>query len=323
MAAEAERRQIPDTPLRRRLGAVAAGLRCTPASAAAAAASPESPWAPAGLHSVLQPTQMLTEAQRQSYWEHGYLVLPPGLVPAELLERLQLETRRQVELSCEQAHRERFVYEEMHTDRSPRLVRLLAPEQLDTYWEFTNGIAAELAMDLLGPDVKFHHSKLNYKWNSGEPSSVSWHQDFQFWPHSNCAPLTIGVYLADANEDSGPMTVVPLSAHNMLHTHEDDDGNWLAILPDTALTDVPIASATVPMTGAAGTIIVHNSRCVHGSPPNTSSATRPLLLQTFTPASCEVIRTGSNPKILESSKGDTLIRGNPSASAGQFSMEES
>ena len=111
------------------------------------------------------------------------------------------------------------------------------------------------------------------------------------------------------------MTVVPLSAHNMLHTHEDDDGNWLAILPDTALTDVPIASATVPMTGAAGTIIVHNSRCVHGSPPNTSSATRPLLLQTFTPASCEVIRTGSNPKILESSKGDTLIRGNPSASA--------
>ena len=36
-------------------------------------------------------------------------------------------------------------------------------------------------------------------------------EDFQFWPHSNFAPLTIGVYLEDVHPDSGPMKIVPLS----------------------------------------------------------------------------------------------------------------
>jgi ectoine hydroxylase len=145
------------------------------------------------------------------------------------------------------------------------------------------------------------------------------HQDIQFWPHSNFAPLTIGVYLTDVDQDSGPMSVVPLSAHNTLHNHEDEDGNWLAILPDQALATVPIVRSAVPMTGKAGTVIVHNCRCVHGSPPNTSSTgPRPLLLQTFSPASCEVIPTGSNPSILSSPKGDQVIRGSSEALAAEW-----
>lgn len=144
---------------------------------------------------------------------------------------------------------------------------------------------------------------------------MSWHQDFQFWPHTNFAPLTIGIYLADANDDSGPMTVVPLSAHNKLHDHEDEDGNWLAILPDSALATVPLKSKAIPMVGKAGTVTVHNCRCIHGSAPNTSSAARPLLLQTFSPASCGVIRVGSNIAILESEKGNSLVRGDAAAVA--------
>ena len=35
--------------------------------------------------------------------------------------------------------------------------------------------AADIAADLLGPDLKFHHAKLNYKWHSGG-EAVSWHQ---------------------------------------------------------------------------------------------------------------------------------------------------
>ena len=42
-------------------------------------------------------------------------------------------------------------------------------------WEFIAGPAADIAADLLGPDLKFHHAKLNYKWHSGG-EAVSWHQ---------------------------------------------------------------------------------------------------------------------------------------------------
>jgi len=130
----------------------------------------------------------------------------------------------------------------------------------------------------------------------------------QFWPHSNCAPLTVGVYLEDVRAQSGPMTVVPLSHHNALHPHEDADGNWLAVLPEEALAQVPLESA-VEMGGPAGTVIVHNCRCVHGSAPNLSPTSRPLLLQTYAPASSALIPAGSNIEIQQSARGDQLIRG--------------
>jgi hypothetical protein len=172
-------RQTPGSAWRRRLAHTASALRTGQRCGACACAGSEpqsdpSPWAPPVLRSTLQPPQLLTEAQRESYLQHGFLVLPPGLVPDAMLSRLQQETERQVALSCVPAQHDRFVYEEAHTDLEPRLVRLLAPDDVDVYWEFTTGVAADLAVDLLGPDVKFHHSKLNFKWNSGDPSLVSW-----------------------------------------------------------------------------------------------------------------------------------------------------
>ncbi len=37
-------------------------------------------------------------------------------------------------------------------------------------------------VDLVGSDVRFHHSKLNTKWSDGG-EEVKWHQDIQFWLH--------------------------------------------------------------------------------------------------------------------------------------------
>ena len=53
---------------------------------------------------------------------------------------------------------------------------------------------ADVAADIVGPDVKFHHSKLNFKWAEGG-EEVKWHQDIQFWPHTNYSPATIGTLL--------------------------------------------------------------------------------------------------------------------------------
>ena len=84
---------------------------------------------------------------------------------------------------------------------SIKAVKCARLTQHETYWEFARkGPFADIAEDLLGPNVKFHHSKLNFKWGGGG-ESVKWHQDIQFWPHTNYDVLTIGVYLSDVSQD--------------------------------------------------------------------------------------------------------------------------
>ena len=56
--------------------------------------------------------------------------------------------------------------------------------------------------------MRFHHSKLNYKWSDGG-EEVNGTQDIQFWPHTDFSPLTIGVYLDDVDDEMGPMGILP------------------------------------------------------------------------------------------------------------------
>ena len=62
-----------------------------------------------------------------------------------------------------------FDLEPDHTSEHPRVRRLNMPyRQHPTYWEFTSDSPiTDVAEDLLGPDVKVHHSKLNFKWSDG------------------------------------------------------------------------------------------------------------------------------------------------------------
>ena len=159
-------------------------------------------------HEIRQhPPTVLTESQREHYLEHGFLLLP-GFLPEPWLERLELATAEAVEkarhvthedvrplgdaLDAEQEarHLDKYMLAEGHTAANPMLTRLSAPVDYDeTFWAFASGFAADIASDLLGPNVRFHHSKLNFKW-PGALERIHWHQDIQFWPHTNYTPLS-------------------------------------------------------------------------------------------------------------------------------------
>ena len=71
-------------------------------------------------------------------------------------------------------------------------------EHHPVFWEYcTKSPLGDIVADLVGPDVKFHHSKLNYKWAQGG-EEVKWHYDISFWPHTNYSPLTVGTYSTTA-----------------------------------------------------------------------------------------------------------------------------
>ena len=180
------------------------------------------------------------------------------------------------------------------------------PDRLhDTYWEFATGPIADVAADLVGPDVVFHHSKLNFKWDAGS-DDVKWHQDIQFYPHTNYSPMTIGTYLADTGMDDGPLMVIPGSHDGPLFDQYDGEGHWIGCLSaeDSATVDV---GRVEYLTGPAGSITAHNCRTVHGSPPTSRPSGRPLLLNAY--ASADAFSYTAHPQPTRNT--GKVIRGQP------------
>ncbi len=65
-------------------------------------------------------------------------------------------------------------------------------------------VMTDLAADVVGPDVKFHHAKLNVKSERGT-RGFKWHQDIPAWPHTDYSPVSIGVYIEGCTPEQGPV----------------------------------------------------------------------------------------------------------------------
>ena len=140
-----------------------------------------------------RPPKILSQSQREAYFSDGFVGVE-HLVGESWLSRLQDVTAEFIDISRGiEGKDKRFDLEPDHNADEPRIRRLNSPTDFhETYWEFASqGPFVDVAEDLLGPNVKFHHSKLNFKW-SGGGEEVKWHQDIQFWPHTNYQVLTLG-----------------------------------------------------------------------------------------------------------------------------------
>ena len=231
-----------------------------------------------------QPLRVLSAEQREFYFENGYLLVE-SIVPADWIERMRAVTDEWVERSRDVTVSDAvFDLEPGHSAEAPRLRRLSSPVSVDErYWAFTSeSVIGDIVADLVGPDVKFHHSKLNFKWAKGG-EEVRWHQDIQFWPHTNYSPLTVGTYLHDVGPDQGPLGVIPGSHRGELFDEYNDEDQWVGCISDADLARVDLDRAAY-LTGPAGSVTIHNCRTIHGSKPNTADLGRPLLLNTFSAA---------------------------------------
>ena len=231
------------------------------------------------------PPKVLTQAQRESYFSEGYLYLERA-ISDEWIARLRAATEELVERSRKVMQSDAiFDLEPKHRPDAPRLRRVSNPvEQHPVFWDYClKSILPDMVADLVGPDVKFHHSKLNFKWAQGG-EEVKWHYDISFWPHTNYSPLTVGTYLYDCGMDQGPLGVLPKShLLNPMLSQYDAKGNWTGCLSDADVAKLDTAK-TVYLTGPAGSLTIHNCRTLHSSPRNESDLGRPLLLNTMTSA---------------------------------------
>jgi ectoine hydroxylase len=228
--------------------------------------------------------RLLTQAQREFYFENGYLLLE-RIIPEEWIEKLRHATDEVVEQTRQMTLSDAiWDLEKGHSSAQPRLRRLSSPvDHHATYWRYVSeSLLGDIAADLLGPDVMYHHTKLNFKAPSGG-MDVKWHQDIQFWPHTNYSPLTIGTYLYDCSPEQGPLGVIPGSHKLPLFDLYDDLGNWTGHLNKADLATLDTENAQY-LSGPAGSVTIHNCRTIHGSAVNKSNSGRPLFLTTLSSA---------------------------------------
>src|SRR5919197_1814724 len=229
--------------------------------------------------------KILTRAQREAYFADGYLLVERA-IDETWLRRLRAATEERVGRSRKVRKPDSvFVLEPNHRPDAPRLRRVSNPvEQHPLFWEYcTQSVMADIVADLVGRDVKFHHSKLNFKWKSGG-EEVKWHYDISFWPHTNYSPLTVGTYLHDCTMDQAPLAVMP-GSHKLdpMLSQYDAKGNWTGCLSDADVAKLDLPKM-VYLPGPAGSLTIHNCRTLHYSARNDSDLGRPLLLYTMTSA---------------------------------------
>ena len=256
------------------------------------------------------PPRVLTQSQREFYFREGYILLEK-IIDDEWLRKLRAATGEMVERSRKVTTSDKiFDLEPAHRPDAPRLRRVSNPvEHHPVFWDYVvESPLGDIVADLVGPDVKFHHSKLNYKWAQGG-EEVKWHYDISFWPHTNYSPLTVGTYLYDCGMDNGPLGVMPRS-HELepMLSQFDHQGRWTGCLRDEDVAKLDLSKA-VYLTGPAGSLTLHNCRTLHASPKNLSDTGRPLLL--FTLTSADAFPYTVNP--IKPKHDQTIIRGKRAA----------
>lgn len=230
------------------------------------------------------PASILTQSQREFYFDQGYIFVE-RMISSDWLERMRAAAAEIVERSRSLTLSNRhFVLEPDHSVQSPR-VRRVYPE-IDLYpvfWEFASqSPLPDLISDVVGPDVKYRETQINFKWAQGG-SEIGWHQDIPFYPHTNLnSPITL-TYLDDVGSDQAPLMVVPRSHKGTIFEHYDESGQWVGRISDKDLKHLPMEKA-LSLPGRAGTVIVLHSCVVHGSKRNDSHLNRPLVTTGYSSA---------------------------------------
>ncbi|MSP04254.1 MAG: phytanoyl-CoA dioxygenase family protein [Acetobacteraceae bacterium] len=233
---------------------------------------------------LAHPPRALTQVQREAYFTTGYLAAP-GLIPAEWLRRLNALSAEFIEMSrTREKSDEAFDLGPSHSAVAPYVRRLRAlVDRHPDFWRFASeSVLADIAADLVGSDVKFHSSKLNYKW-PGSGEIVKWHQDIPAWPHTNYSPVTLGVYLDDTPAEMGPLTCIPGTHTGPIFIHRDDAGAWTGSVRDRDMAGVDMAKAN-DLVGPAGTVVAINCRTLHASRANATDRVRPCALFVYSSA---------------------------------------
>jgi ectoine hydroxylase-related dioxygenase (phytanoyl-CoA dioxygenase family) len=225
----------------------------------------------------------LSQHQIETFHRDGCITIENAVSTAQLegmraaFDRWVDDSRAHQKPYGEQADgRPRFDLEPGHTAERPGLRRVASPTELDGVFldVLTRSAMITMLQDLIGPDLRLHHSKLNSKL-PGTATTVKWHQDFTYDPHSNDDVVTCLVFLDDVTEANGPLRIVPGSHKGPLYSLRQN-GRFTGAIADEFTADLD--SRAIPQMGKAGSACLMHSRVLHASSANASDQPRTLFI---------------------------------------------
>lgn len=252
----------------------------------------------------------LSDSQKDAFWREGYLTIENAVSP-DLLGRLRDTFSGWVEESRGHAApygetinaKPRFDVEPGHTAEKPGLRRVNAPVEVsEAYYEaMASSYMTDCVAELIGPNLKFHHSKINSKLPGGA-TQVKWHQDFPFTPHTNDDVITALLMVDEVTEENGPLEVLPGSHRGEIHGLWHD-GVFTGAIDDAVAADCQKKAALC--TGPAGSVCLMHTRLLHGSAPNKSAHPRTLFISVYSAEDSVPVSPSPMPNKFEG----TVVRG--------------
>lgn len=252
----------------------------------------------------------LSKHQIEIFRRDGAVVAEKAVSPEEL-QSLRETFSTWVAESCHHSApfgkicdgRPRFDIEDDHTPDHPSLRRVASPTDVSEIYANVafNSAMTDMATDLLGENLRFHHAKVNSKLPRTK-TVVKWHQDFPFDPHSNDDTLTALLFLDDVTEENGPLMIAPGSHKGPLHSHFQNGVFTGAVSEETAKQ---FAAEAVSCTGPAGSVCLMHSRVAHASTANNSDAPRTLYIVTYAAADAAPL----SPVAVPSPDQGKIVRG--------------
>lgn len=243
---------------------------------------------------------MLQHAQIEQFHRDGFLVVE-NVMPPETLKALRVQLEAWVEESRAYTHaygetidgRARFDIDPVdhHVDH-PALRRVSSPTEISKAYFDTalKSDMAHMAGQLIGASgTRFHHSKINAKLPH-TATTVKWHQDFPFTPHTNDDMITALLMVGDVTAENGPLQVIPGSHQGELFDHWQD-GQFTGKVE--ASIEAEHCQNYVSCTGPAGSVCFMHTRLLHASGANQTQLPRYLFITVY--AAEDAVALSDNP----------------------------
>ena len=227
------------------------------------------------------PVAALTEAQRKTYQDDGFLFVPELFTPEEvqgLYREMQSMRSRYAAEGRDGIARAEVISERdsgevrsiFHVhESSPVFSRLVRDPRL-----------LNVAREILGSEVYIHQSRINYK-PGFQGKEFYWHSDFETWHVEDGMPamraLSCTLLLTDNDEHNGPLMLIPGSHREFIAcvgaTPEENYKRSLKQqeigVPDgDSLTRLAQSRGIVSCKGRAGSVIFFDCNTMHGSNGN-------------------------------------------------------
>jgi len=254
----------------------------------------------------------LSKFEIAQFWHDGYLVVADAISP-EQLAAMRAQIAGWVEES--RSHREpfgpptsdgrpRFDMGEEHRADQPALRRVNNPSDIAPAFRevMEKARVVDMVAELIGPDVKFHHCKINLKL-PGSNTEVGYHQDFAYTPHTNDDLITALIFIDEVTAENGALMVVPGSHKGPVYSLFEDN-RFTGCIEEGKAAELKVQQ--IPAIGPAGSVCLMHTRLCHGSEANRSDRSRALYICVYSAA--DAFPLARNP--MANPNEGMIVRGN-------------